>query len=167
MSIRVLIKRTAQTAGVTDLVLRKQPAQHLTGMFIDEVDVGEIPAGIADLEAGKMPVATGYLEAVTFDDDGAIAPALAATVGFGEGELESCTIRAWPHHIGAREKARNRRFAGLGVDLAIVVVFCPRLRRLCTAFRCMTSRPRSVSRVSVSSVILLLPPWVPGDEPPS
>jgi hypothetical protein len=63
--------------------------------------MGEIPAGIADLEAGKMPIATGHLKAIALDDDGAVAPALGATVRFGEGELESCTVRTRPYHVGA------------------------------------------------------------------
>jgi hypothetical protein len=67
------IERTAQAAGVLGLVLGIEPAQRLAGPFVDEVDEAEIPAGVADFDAGEMPVAVWNLEATPLDDDRAVA----------------------------------------------------------------------------------------------
>ena len=62
------IERTAQAAGVLGLVLGIEPAQRLAGPFVDEADEAEIPAGVADLDAGEMAVAVWNLEAAPIDN---------------------------------------------------------------------------------------------------
>ena len=99
-------------------------------MLIHEVDLGQIPGRVADLEPGEMAVAVGHLEAAALDDDGAVALPLLAALGAGEGQPQRGAIRAGPHHAGAGEEARDRRLADLGVELAIVLVLDPSLRRL-------------------------------------
>ena len=47
---------------------------------------GEIPAGVADLDAREVAVAVRDLEAAAVDHDGAVALALRAMIGLGEGE---------------------------------------------------------------------------------
>ena len=98
----------------------KQPAQHLAGAFIYEVNLGEIPAGVADLDAREVSVAVRDLEAVSLDDDGAVALALGATIILSERELQRRTVRPRSHHVGAGEEGRNRCLTNLGVDPAIV-----------------------------------------------
>jgi hypothetical protein len=73
---RVGIACPAQAAGVLRLVLRKQPIQHSAAALIHEVDMGEIPAGVADLELGEMAVAIRHFKALTGNDEGAFALSL-------------------------------------------------------------------------------------------
>jgi hypothetical protein len=122
--------RAPHPASVVGLVLGEQPAQHLAGAFVHEVDLGKIPAGVADLDAREVSVAVWDLEAVPLDHDGAVAFALRATVGLGEGEPQRRTVRTRPRHVGAGHEARNRCFLNLGVELAIILVLRPRQGRL-------------------------------------
>src|SRR3984885_6445608 len=103
-----------------------QPA----GVWIDEMDLGEIPRGEADLEHGKMPITIGYFEAAGFDDGGAIALAQAASFGAGEGQPQCRGIRAGSRYGRASEEAGERRVVDLAVVLAVIVLLHPGLCRL-------------------------------------
>jgi hypothetical protein len=102
------IERPAQATGIAGLVLGKQPAQNLTGGFVDKVDVGEIPAGVANPDGREVSVAVRHFEAVAFDHDGAIAPALGATVGLGEGKGIHELKTAIAAKLGISEDALQR-----------------------------------------------------------
>ena len=127
---RQLVERPAQAAGVFGLVLWIEPAQHRAGAAVHQMDRREIPAGKADLGAAQMAVAVRQLEAAARDHHGAVALALGALLGAGEGEPQRRAVRARPRHLGTSEEARDRRFADLGMALAIVVVLRPGLGRL-------------------------------------
>lgn len=58
---------------VAGLVLREHAAQQRAGMFVDEVDLREVPRGEADLKQCQMAITARYLEPAPFDDDGAVA----------------------------------------------------------------------------------------------
>src|SRR5258705_8180433 len=101
------------------------PAAGLTSM-----GAGEIPACVTNLDAGEMAVAVRHLETAPLDDDGAVALALHALIGTREGEAQRIAVRTRPRHLWAGEEARNGGFADLGMDLAVVLVLDPGLRRL-------------------------------------
>jgi hypothetical protein len=44
-------------------------------VWVDEMNLCEIPGGEADLQQGEMPIAVGNFEAAAFDDGRAIAAA--------------------------------------------------------------------------------------------
>ena len=123
------IERTAPAVGILGLVLGIEPGQRLASAFVDEVDEAEIPTGVADLDAGEMAVAVWNLEAAPLDDDSAVAFALHAVIGAGEGEAQRVAVGARPRHLRTREEARDGGLADLGVDLAVVLVLDPGLRR--------------------------------------
>jgi len=77
-----------------------------------------------------MAVAGRHLETAPLDDDGAVALALHALIGTREGEAQRIAVRTRPRHLWAGEEARNGGFADLGMDLAVVLVLDPGLRRL-------------------------------------
>src|SRR6266566_885167 len=83
-----------------------------------------------------MPVAVGNLEAAPFDDDGAIALALHAMIGARESEAQRVAVWARPRHLGARQEACDGGFADLGMDLAIILILHPGLRRLVENRKC-------------------------------
>src|SRR5262249_41688891 len=120
----------AQAAGVLCFVLGKEPAQHLTGALIDEVDMGEVPACVTHLELAHMAVAVGHLEAAALEHYGAVTLPLPAPLGPGEGQAQRGAVQAWPHDARARKEARYRGLPGLGVDLAVVLVLDPSECRL-------------------------------------
>ena len=78
----------------------------------------------------EMAVAVRDLEAAAVDDDGAVALPLRAVVSAREGEPQRVAVGARPRDGGPGEKARERGLADLGVDLAVVLVLDPGLRRL-------------------------------------
>jgi len=86
------IERTAQAAGVPRLVLWEQPAQHLAQTFVDQMDLCQVPGRIADIEASEMAILVRHLEAAAVDGDGAVALALGALLGPGEGDPECCAV---------------------------------------------------------------------------
>ena len=94
------------------------------------MDLAEVPAGEAHLQAGEMPVAVGHLEAPALDDDGAIAAAQGAPLGAGEGQLQRRAVRAGSRDLGTGEEAGDRGVAELGMDLTVVLVLHPGLGRL-------------------------------------
>ena len=122
------IERTAQAAGVLGLVLGIEPGQRLAGPFVDEVDEAEVPSGVADLDAGEMAVAVWNLEAAPLDDEGAVALALHAVIGAGEGEAQRVAVGARPRHLRTREEARDGGFADLGVGRSGCFARIPRMR---------------------------------------
>ena len=94
------------------------------------MDETEIPAGVAHFEPRQMAVPVGDLEAAALDHDGAVTLPLHAVVSAGEGEAQRIAVGARPRHVGSGEEARDRGFADLGVDLAVVVELGPGLCRL-------------------------------------
>ena len=69
------------------------------------MDHGEVPVGIAQLDASDLPVSAGDLEAAAFDHDGAVVPALGAAVAACEGKAQRGSVRARRVTSGP---ARNR-----------------------------------------------------------
>src|SRR5215467_9062850 len=90
----------------------------------------EIPACEAHLNVCEMPISVGQLEAASLDDDRAIAPALGPLLAPGQGEAQGRAVWTRSRHLRALDKARNLPLAGIGVNLAIVLVFHPCLRCL-------------------------------------
>jgi hypothetical protein len=90
-----------------------------------EIDVGQIPTGVADLDLREMAVAVWHLEATTVDDDGAVALPLRARVGPGECAAQGVAVGAGPHDVGSCQEACDRGLAGLGMDLTVVLELDP------------------------------------------
>src|SRR5262249_61336650 len=88
---------TVKAAGVLRLVLGEQPAQHFAGALIHQVDEGEVPARVAELELREVAEAVRHLEAAAGDDDGAVALPLRACLSPGECEAPRGTGGAGPH----------------------------------------------------------------------
>ena len=93
------------------------------------MNLGEIPARVTHGEFAQVPIAAGYLEALRADHDRAVAQALCASFGSGEGRAKRGAVGRRPQHLRARQEAGQRRLADLGVDRAVVLVLAPRLRR--------------------------------------
>jgi hypothetical protein len=89
------------------------------------MDFGEVPGRVADLESREMAVLVRHFETAGIDGDGAIAFALGAWLGPGEGALEGGHVGARSHHRRAAQKAIERRFVDLRMALAIVVGLDP------------------------------------------
>ncbi len=120
-------ERTAPAVGVLRLVERQEPGEHGAGALVDQVDVGEIPTGVAHRDAGQQPIAGRDLEALPGDRDRAVALALHAPLLGGEGEPERLAGGACTADVGALGEAVERGLASLGVDGAVVLHLDPRL----------------------------------------
>ena len=48
------LRAAAPAGGVGGLVLREQPAEYRAGVWIDQVDLCEIPGGEADFQRGEV-----------------------------------------------------------------------------------------------------------------
>ena len=77
-----------------------------------------------------MAVLVRHFEAAAVDAYGAVAAALGAPLGPGEGSLEYHTFGAEPHHRRVSQETVERCFADLGMTLAVIVGIDPGLGRL-------------------------------------
>ena len=137
------------------LVLRIEAAQHLAGALIDEMDLAQIPAGVAHLDAAQMPVAVGHLEAAALDDDRAVALRAACACSVRVKASRSASLSGHGRmHLGAGQEARERRLADLGVHGAVVFV----LAQACVAsFRLASVRSATCSSMAMSRPSTLAP----------
>src|SRR5207244_2116284 len=92
---------------------------------IGQVNVSEIPRGVADGNAAEVAEARRNLETGSFDRDGAIALALAAGDFLAEIETQMVGRRARAANVGRFEETSEWRLAGFGMRLALVLHLDP------------------------------------------
>ena len=79
-------ERTADAVGIGALIQGIQPRNDLAAVFIDEMDLGEVPACVAHQHPVQVPERVRHFEAVRIDDDRAVAASLGAPLGAREGQ---------------------------------------------------------------------------------
>ena len=119
--------RSGEPVGAGLLDARTRAAARLIGrMERHDIEVGASRVPLV-FDGAHVPF---NLAAVLADLSRAPDLALHAVIGAREGEAQRVAVGAGPCHLGTREEPRERGFADLGVDLAVVLVLDPGLRRL-------------------------------------
>jgi hypothetical protein len=116
--------------GIGGFVERPDGAQDDARAGIDQIDPGEIPAGVAQMHHGQMVVAGRDLEAPAFEAHGAVRAAQPARRFDAEGVGEQRRVGAVAPHVGAGEIAFERRGVEFAVPRAVILLFDPGLGRL-------------------------------------
>ena len=102
-----------------------------TVRVVDEVDVRQVPARVADGDPLEVPVARGHLEAPALDADRPVASALGATSPRRRRPAAARRCRGSAvRRRGRRESASAARSPISECVLAVVLELDPRLRRL-------------------------------------
>lgn len=86
------LERRTDPGGVAGFVLRIEATEQLPGTIIDKMHDREIPARVPDDELTQVPLAVRDLEALRSDHDGAVAYALRAALGAGEGGAQGGAV---------------------------------------------------------------------------
>jgi hypothetical protein len=94
----------ALAVGVAGLVQRIEPGEERAGGGIDEVDLTQVPGGVADVDAGEVSVAGRDFEAPPQEAEGAVAAALGAGDFGGERLAQGVTGGSGTSDVPASRK---------------------------------------------------------------
>ena len=118
----------APCVGIGRLVQREHGGQDRADARIDQVDLGEIPARVAQADLLEVAVSAGDLEAHAVQREGAVGSALAAMLADTEGPAQGQRLGTGARDVGTGQVALQRRRLEFGVFLVVVFLLDPGLR---------------------------------------